>query len=138
MLPRMFEPLLPLSTDADLIAMATELVGPAIRRQTWLFVLDDEQRLSPVVLPMDGVPADADPDHIATLADRLTDLVAMVPGAASVVLVWERTGTADVRMQEADWIAGLAATDAPIRAQLLASDDGVHLVDPAFATLVAR
>ena len=133
----MFEPLLPLSTDADLVAMATELVGPAIRRQTWLFVLDDEHRLSPVVVPMDGVPADADPVHVETLAARLTELVGMVPGAASVVLVWERTGTADVRMQEADWIAGLAATDAPIRAQLLASDDGVQLVDPAFAALVA-
>jgi len=133
----MFEPLLPLSTDADLVAMATELVGPAIRRQTWLFVLDDEHRLSPVVVPMEGVPADADPVHVETLAARLTELVGMVPGAASVVLVWERTGTADVRMQEADWIAGLAATDAPIRAQLLASDDGVQLVDPAFAALVA-
>ena len=33
--------------------------------------------------------------------------------------------------------AGLAATDAPIRAQLLSSDDGVHLVDPAFAPVVA-
>jgi hypothetical protein len=133
----MFEPLLPLSTDADLVAMATELIGPALRRQTWLFVLDDEQRLSPVVGPMEGVPVDADPAHVALLATRLTELVEGVPGAASVVLVWERTGTADVRMQEADWIAGLAATDAPIRAQLLASDDGVQLVDPAFAALVA-
>jgi hypothetical protein len=87
---------------------------------------------------MDGVPADADPAHVATLAARLTELVEGVPGAACVVLVWERPGSADVRMQEADWIAGLAASDAPIRAQLLASDDGVHLVDPAFAALVAR
>lgn len=134
----MFEPLLPLTTDADLVAMATELVGSAIRRQTWLFVLDDEQRLSPIAIPMDGVPADADPAHVATLAARLGELVKGVPGAASVVLVWERPGSADVRMQEADWIAGLAASGAPIRAQLVASDAGVHLVDPAFAALVAR
>lgn len=134
----MFEPLLPLTTDADLVAMATEFVGAAIRRQTWLFVLDDEQRLSPIVIPMDGVPADADPAHVSLLAARLTELVEGVPGAASVVLVWERPGSADVRMQEADWIAGLAGSDAPIRAQLLASDDGVHVVDPAFAALVAR
>ena len=53
------------------------------------------------------------------------------------MLVWERHGSAEVRMQEADWIAGLAASGAPVRAQLLASDDGVHLVDPAFAALVA-
>ena len=137
-LPRMFDPLLPLTTDADLVAMATDLVGTAIRRQTWLLLLDDEQRLAPVVVPMDGVPVDADPRHIATLAARLAELVESVPEAASIVLVWERPGGADVRMQEADWIAGLAASPAPIRAQLVASDDGVHLVDPAFAALVAE
>ncbi|MBW4041597.1 MAG: hypothetical protein HIU86_05645 [Acidobacteria bacterium] len=134
----MFEPLLPLSTDADLLAMANELVGPAIRRQTWMFVLDEDHRMSPVVAPIDGIPVDADPADVALLGSRLTEVVAGVDGAASVVLVWERPGTAEIRMQEADWIAGLVATGAPIRAQLLASDDGVHLVDPTFAALVAR
>lgn len=134
----MFEPLLPLTTDTDLVDMATELIGRAVRRQTWLLVLDGDQRLSPIVLPIDGLPADPDPEHVATLGARLGELVRTVPGGAAVVLVWERPGSADVRMQEADWIAGLAATDAPIRAQLVASDDGVHLVDPAFAALIAR
>ena len=133
----MFEPLLPLSTDADLLAMANELVGPAVRRQTWMFVLDEDDRLSPVVAPIDGIPVDADPADIALLGSRLAEVVEGVDGAASVVLVWERPGTADVRMQEADWIAGLAATCAPIRAQLLSSDDGVQLVDPVFAAVVA-
>jgi hypothetical protein len=133
----MFEPLLPLSTDADLLAMANELVGPAVRRQTWMFILDEDDRMSPVVAPIDGIPVDADPADITLLGSRLAEVVEGVDGAASVVLVWERPGTADVRMQEADWIAGLAATGAPIRAQLLSSDDGVHLVDPAFAALVA-
>jgi hypothetical protein len=134
----MFEPLLPMPTDADLLAMASELVGPAIRRQTWMFTLDDEQRLGPVVSPIDGIPVDADPAHVARLAATLTAIVESVEEVESVLLVWERPGSAEVRMQEADWIAGLAATDAPIRAQMLASDDGVHLVDPAFAALVAR
>jgi hypothetical protein len=133
----MFDPLIPMTTDADLLVMANELVGSAIRRQTWLLFLDEEQRLSPTVGPMDGIPVDADPAHIALFADRLTQMVASLPDTASVLLVWERPGSADVRMQEADWIAGLAATDAPIRAQMLASDDGVQLVDPTFAALVA-
>ena len=136
-LPRMFEPLLPLTTDTDLLATANELVGRANQRQTWLFVLDDDQRVSQAILPIiDGIPVDADPRDIAQLATTITEVVRAV-GAASVVVVWERPGTADVRMQEADWIAGLAATDAPIRAQLLCSDEGVHLVDPAFAPVVA-
>lgn len=133
----MFEPLLPMSTDADLLAMANELVGPAIRRQTWMFTLDDAQRLGPVVSPIDGIPVDADPAHVARLAATLTAIVEEIEGVESVLLVWERPGSAEVRMQEADWIAALAATDAPIRAQLLASDDGVHLIDPEFAALVA-
>jgi hypothetical protein len=134
----MFDPLMPLPADADLLAMATELVGPATRRQTWLLLLDEDQRLVPTVLPMEGIPVDADPEDIALLAERLTELVAGIPDAASVVLVWERPGSAAVRMQEADWIAGLSASGAPIRLQLLASDKGVHVVDPTFAALVAE
>jgi hypothetical protein len=134
----MFEPLLPLTTDADLVAMADELVGSAIRRQTWVFLLDEEQRMLPVVVPMDGVPADADPVDVATMADRVDLLVGGVPEAVSAVLVWERPGPPDPRMLEADWIAGMAASGAPIRAQLIASDAGAALVDPAFAALVAE
>lgn len=133
----MFEPLLPMSTDADLLAMANDLVGPALRRQLWMFTLDDDERLGPLVSQIDDVPVDADPAHVERLAETFRFIVREVEQASSVLLVWERPGSADVRMQEADWIAGLAATDAPIRAQMVASDDGVHLVDPAFAVLVA-
>lgn len=133
----MFEPLIPLLTDSDLVAMATEMVGPALRRQTWLFVLDDEHRVLPVVIPIDGIPVDPDPDHIATLAVRLAELVDGLPDAERLVLVWERPGTPVARMQEVDWMLGLAASGAPIRAQLLASDDGIRVVDPKFEALVA-
>jgi hypothetical protein len=136
MLPRMFEPLLPLRTDADLVAMADELVGEPLRRQVWVFLLDDEQRLAPLVVPMDGVPADPAPDDVARMAERIHLLVEAVPEAVTAVLVWERAGSADPRMQEADWIAALAASGAPIRAQLLATDAGAAVVDPAFATVV--
>jgi hypothetical protein len=137
MLPRMFDPLLPLTTDADLVAMANDLVGEPIRRQTWVFLLDDEQRMAPLVVPMDGVPADPAPEDVAVLAERIDMLVAAVPEAVAAVLVWERSGPADPRMLEADWIAALAATGAPIRAQLIASSEGAAVVDPAFAPLVA-
>jgi hypothetical protein len=134
----MFDPLLPLPTDADLLAMARETVGSANQRQTWLFLLTDEDRVSQALLPIiDGIPVDADPDDIARFAETITTVVDSVEDVRSAVLVWERHGTADVRMQEADWIAGLAASGAPIRAQLIASDDGVHLIDPEFAALTA-
>jgi hypothetical protein len=135
----MFDPQQPLTTDADLLTMAEETVGRANQRQTWLFLLDDEQRVSRTALPIiDGIPVDADPEDIARFAETITTVVGTVPDVRSAVLVWERLGSAEVRMQEADWIAGLAASGAPIRLQLLASDDGVHIVDPDFAALVAR
>lgn len=133
----MFDPLLPIRTDADLIGMADDVVGLAIRRQTWVLLLDDEHRPVPLVVPMDGVPVDPDPEHVAKLADRVRLLVETMPEAASAVLVWERPGSAALRMPEADWIAALDATDAPIRAQLLSSDDGVRLIDPSFEAIVA-
>jgi hypothetical protein len=117
--------------------MLRETVGSANQRQTWLFVLAEDGRVSQAILPIiDGVPVDADPRHIAEFAGMVSQLVAHV-GAESVVVVWERPGSASVRMQEADWIAGLADSGAPIRAQAIASDDGVHLIDPAFAALTA-
>lgn len=133
----MFDPLIPLTTDADLVAMADDLVGEPLRRQTWVLLLDDRQRLAPVVVPMDGVPADPAPEDVARLAERIDALVALVPDAESAVLVWERPGGADARMLEADWIAALATSGAPIRAQLIASDEGAVVVDPVFAALVA-
>lgn len=133
----MFDPDVPLTTDADLLAMLREAVGSANQRQTWLFVLEQDGTVSRQVLPIiDGVPVDADPEQIAGFAGLVTRLVTSA-GAASVAVVWERPGSAAVRMQEADWIAGLAASGAPIRAQLIASDDGVHLIDPVFAALTA-
>ena len=83
------------------------------------------------------VPADPAPEDVATLAERVRLLVGAVPEAVTAVLVWERSGPGDPRMLEADWIAALAATDAPIRAQLIAADTGAAVVDPAFAAVVA-
>lgn len=133
----MFESLVPLTTDADLVAAMDHLVGVAIRRQTWVFLIDDDRRSIPLAVPMDGVPADPDPADVDTLASRVRLLVDAVPEAAEAVVVWERPGGPALHMQEADWIAALAATDAPIRAQLLSSDDGVRLLDPDFDAIVA-
>lgn len=134
----MTDPLIPLNTVADVVAAVDDLVGPAIRRQTWVLLLDDDQRLVQPLVPMDGVPVDPDPHHIDAMADRVRMLIEAVPDAVAAIVVWERPGSARVRLMEADWMVGLAATDAPIRVQLIASDDGAQVVDPAFAALVAE
>lgn len=133
----MFDDLVPLTTDSDLVAMVDALVQEAIRRQTWVFLLDDEQRALPIAIPMDGVPADPAPAHVAKLADRIRQLIEHVPDAASAVLVWERPGGPDLHMLEADWMSALAAAGAPVRAQLLMSDEGARLVDAEFEAITA-
>lgn len=136
----MFDRVLPIQSDHDLLRLAGEVIdadGPGGgERLTWVLLLDDTERPLPMLMPVEGVPVDPDPheiDRLATALDRLIEGTA----AAEVVLIWQRPGDSAVRMHEADWAAGLAAAGLPIRAQLLATDDGVRLLDPAFEAIVA-
>ena len=121
-------------TDAAVLDAVGFLLETALRRQTWLFPLDDRHG-SPAAVAIDDMPVDPDPEDVARFAELLRELVTQV-GAEEVVVVWERPGGPDLRMQEADWVAALAGSGAPLRAQLLVSDDGVRLLDPAFEALV--
>lgn len=125
----------PWDTDRDVLDAVSFLIESALRRQTWLFPLDDGNR-SIACVAIDDMPVDPDPEDIDAFAGVLRRLLRETD-ADSVVVVWERPGGPDLRMQEADWAAGLAATDVPVRAQLLAHDDGCRLLDPAFEALVA-
>ncbi|MFD1720622.1 hypothetical protein [Amnibacterium endophyticum] len=126
----------PWDTDRAVLDAAGTLLESALRRQTWLFPLDDEHRALAAVA-IDEMPVDPDPEDVARLSRMLGQLVDET-GATAVVVAWERPGGAELRMQEADWVAALASTDAPVRAQLLVHDEGVRLLDPAFEALVVR
>lgn len=134
----MFDRDLPIRSDDDVVHLAREVIAAegGRGRTTWILLLDEDDRPLPVVLPIEGMPVDPDPEHIARFAESM-GVVLETAGGAVAVVVWERSGTGDVRMQEADWAAGLAASGLPLRAQLLATDDGVRLLDPAFEQIVA-
>lgn len=129
---------LTIRSDDDVLALARAVIAAegGQGRTTWVLLLDDDDRPLTMVLPIAGMPVDPDPEDVARFAESM-GVVLQAAGGAVAVVVWERSGTGDVRMQEADWAAGLAATDLPLRAQLLASDDGVRLLDPAFEQIVA-
>jgi hypothetical protein len=111
-------------TDADLLETVSSLVGAAVRDQLWLFPLDAEGVPLHVVVPIEGVPFDA--DAMPRLAEVVSDMGA-AGGWASVVLVWERPGAAWPTRREAAAIAALeAALTLPVRARLLSYDGGVR------------
>ena len=126
----------PLTTPAAVLAHVTELVGPALRRQCWLLFTDSDSRPLPIVVPIDGLPVDPDPHEIARFLEALGEIVETA-GARGIIVAWERPGGPDVAMQESDWMVALDKSGLPIVAQLLASDDGVRLLDPGFDALVA-
>lgn len=125
----------PWDTDRAVLDAVRLLIESALRRQTWLFLLDDHDR-STVCVALEDMPVDPDPEDVERFAGMLRQLLDEAE-ASSVVVVWERPGGPDLAMQEADWAAALAAAGVPVRAQLLAHDDGVRLLDPAFEALVA-
>lgn len=125
----------PWDTDAAVLAAVEHLIESALRRQTWLFALDEEHR-GVAAVAIDGVPVDPDPEDVEQFAGSVRLLLEQAE-AESVVVVWERAGGPDLAMQEADWAAAVAASGAPVRAQLVAHDHGVRLLDPAFEAIVA-
>lgn len=134
----MSDPDLPLRSDDDLLRIVRELLdadGDGTRT-TWVLLLDDDARPLPAVIPITGMPADPDPEDVLRFAETLR-AIARAADARQLVVVWERPGPGAVRMQEADWAEALAAQDLPLRAQLLATDEGVRLLDPAFEAIVA-
>lgn len=134
----MFDPAEPLDTDDDVLRFAEEVIGAdgGRGRTAWVLLLDEDRRPLPAIIPIEGVPADPDPEDVARFAESMGEVLRACGGEAAVV-VWERPGSGAIRMQEADWAAGLAASGLPLRAQLLATDEGVRLLDPAFEGIVA-
>lgn len=137
----MTDPLIPVDTDDDVLRLVRDVLeadGTADggERTTWLLLLDADDRPPPQAIPIGGMPPDPDPEDVERFAGA-AGAIAAACGAERVVVVWQRPGGDAVRMQEADWAAALSATRLPIRAQVLATEDGVRLLDPAFEGIVA-
>lgn len=137
----MFDRVMPIDTDDDVLRLVREVLeldGSADGgdRTTWLLMLDDTDRPLPQLIPIDGMPPDPDPEDVQRFAES-AGMIAEACGAERLIVVWQRLGSGAIRMQEADWVVALAATHLPIRAQLLATEEGVRLLDPAFEGIVA-
>jgi len=121
----------PLTTDAQIEARVRALVGRAVSRQLWLFLLDGDDVQLPVLMPVSGIPVSPGERDL----EQWTTFVAgVVPstGARSLVAVLERY--APDRLGDADraWARlmrdGTIAAGVTLRAVVLSHSRGVRLL----------
>jgi hypothetical protein len=103
-----------ITDDASLAALWTKLMGSGGfgQRSVWLVFLDAMNRTMPVVVPIDGVPAEPDPRMSRNLASIAQGIIAD-GGAASVVLALSRPGPNSMTGQDRRWAQSLWAALGP-------------------------
>lgn len=121
----------PLTTDAELLARAEGLVGPASARSIWPFFLDEDDVQLPVVMPIDNIPENPPADEV----EKIVALFAKVSAdwqLGGIVYVIERPGGAEPTANDSLLVEHLAAASRrralPHRATLLVHSDGARLL----------
>ncbi len=121
-----------LADDDDLRERIESLLGTANSRQVWLMFLDATDCQLPTLMPT-YVPKQPEPDDVEWL-EQMVSTVADGIGAATVVMVFERSGPSELSASDCSWLRLLSAasTGSGIgsRAPLLCHDGGVRLVPP--------
>jgi hypothetical protein len=124
--------LMPLATDEDIERRVADLVGRANSRQLWLFFLDETDVQLPLLVPIEGLPAEPTAEQATGVVYRVRELMGEI-GATSVVTVLERYGSSALTAQDAAWVRALRTTcessGVVLRAQLLSHRTGVRLID---------
>ncbi|WP_375424731.1 hypothetical protein [uncultured Friedmanniella sp.] len=95
-----------ITTTQDLRRLWASLMGAESfgRRTLWLVILDDDGRPSPVVMPIDDLPAaptDAEVDSFGHFFDHLVEY-------GTPVLLLSRSGPATVQEADRQWALALA------------------------------
>lgn len=72
----------------------------------WMVFLDDESRLSPVIVPIDDLPAEPDDQFVGNLAHMVGDLL-RDGAAASVALLLSRPGPRAMTDADRRWARAL-------------------------------
>jgi hypothetical protein len=116
----------PLTTDVLIQQRVADLVGRAIRRQLWLFFLDENSVQLPLVMPCDDLPVYPPDDPVPVYADFAEGC-----GATSIVAVLERFGDDELTPADTAWARHLHDSCAglvPLRAVLLSHRRGIRWI----------
>jgi hypothetical protein len=130
---------IPLTTDHAVQRRVAELLQGALRRQWWTLYLDEDDVQLPLLMPMADYadrpdePWGDDGTAAQVLANRLADIAGEV-GAARLIFVWERPGSAESTPADRDWARELSAAcravGVAVRAQLILHDRGARWFAP--------
>lgn len=93
----------PLDTPEAVERRIRDTVGRAIRRQTWLLLLDEQLRQLPVMLPIEDLPERPEAATAEGLAGMFT-MVADEFAVHGVVVVLERPGEGVIHADERAWL----------------------------------
>ncbi|WP_157540821.1 hypothetical protein [Microbacterium sp. XT11] len=131
----------PLRDDDDLRALLEFIVQSARRRQVWLLFIDDRDRLTEPLVPIDGYPADPHAMTVvpdlgevteASLLLQRAEMMRDALDAASVVIMWERPGARSIGLDDREWATAMRdaafAHGIPLRAQYLLHSRGVRQI----------
>jgi hypothetical protein len=115
-------------TDADLCRLWQDMMGSGgfARRSIWMIFLDNECRVQPLVVPIDDIPAEPEPELLRGLGTTL-DGVIDGENASSVALLLSRPGPSRASEQDG---AGLELS---IRSSARDSRAGPYTSRPATA-----
>ncbi|MDT4922758.1 MAG: hypothetical protein QOG01_471 [Pseudonocardiales bacterium] len=97
-------------THADLLAMWQAMMGRGgfSVASVWLVFLDDQYRVQPVIVPIDGIPAEPGEGFTSSLAAIVEGLVAGGT-VSSVAMLLSRPGAARMTDSDRRWAVALRA-----------------------------
>jgi hypothetical protein len=90
-------------TDDDLFRLWQDMMGPGGfgHRSLWLIFIYADGQLSPVVAPIDDIPAAPDPVALGVLAHVIADILTDEPGTVAFLL--SRPGTGQMLAGDRRW-----------------------------------
>lgn len=123
----------PVDSDADVLDLASRIVGSALVEKLWSFFLGPDLKPARLIIPIEDLPPEPEPHLVERMAQALADVLKML-GGGSVILVRERPGPPGIGALDAEWAEALRSTfaiaGAPLRAVLLSHDAGVRMFPP--------
>jgi hypothetical protein len=123
----------PLTSDSQIEARVTTLIGAAHMRQLWLLFLDADDCQLPLVIPIGGLPQSPERKHTRAVMRSVVELMHEM-GAVGLVIILERNGPARISPNDSTWARQLAnacrAAGVTPRAFLLSHRNGVRWIAP--------
>jgi hypothetical protein len=121
-----------IANDAHAREFLSAMLGPALRRRLWAFLLTADGRQLPVVIPIDGIPASPADDDVRSIVSSLGEVLDEHAPGGSILFALERTGHGSPHGFDELWGDGLHSAANELGVDLFAvylvHDDGVRML----------